>query len=293
MIDVPLRLLCLMALTVSLTSCIKENLDDCDISYSLTVRAYERGTEAELSADNITDLSLFVFNKDSRFLYKVETGIGEKSAISGPQGENLLVVTWGNLKQDHLSYNDPQPGDWLEDCFVELQERTRAESYALSPGDLFRGEITLTADDRTGDKILPVYREVGSMTVILRNLKQFSGYTDNDFYIVVRETPSRIGFDGEMAGAPAVYRPEGSFVTDAGQEVYYVPAFNMLSKILGVEIDIYHGNDLIATVSADRQRNPIIVEKDRLTNVLIDLRASVNVDVALTDWGNHYIWKEF
>ena len=67
---VPLRLLCLLAFMASFGGCIKENLDDCpnNARYSLTVRAYERGTETELGAGVVTDLSLFVSDGDSRFL---------------------------------------------------------------------------------------------------------------------------------------------------------------------------------------------------------------------------------
>ena len=58
-------------------------------------------------------------------------------------------------------------------------------------------------------------------------------------------------------------------------------------------MDIYHGDELIVTVSADSNGNPIIVEKDKLTNVLINLKALLSVNVAISDWGNNYVWKEF
>ena len=290
---VPLRLLCLLALTASLGGCIKENLDDCpnNARYRLTVRAYERGTETELGAGVVTDLSLFVFDGNLRFLYKIESAIGRKVALEATPGEELHIVAWGNLQQGHQSYTDPQPGDRLEDCFVDLQERTRAERYALSPGDLFRGELTITANNLQGDKIFPIYREVGSLAVIVKNLKFFSGYNDGDFSIIVREMHSRIGFDGVAAGTAAAFSPDGAYT--AGNDVYSVPAFNLLAEETGVQMDIYHGDELIVTVSADSNGNPIIVEKDKLTNVLINLKALLSVNVVISDWGNNYVWKEF
>ena len=292
-IDVPLRVLCLWVFTTSFAGCIKEDLDDCEDLYSLTVRAYAYESGNELEADEVTDLSLFIFDRESRFLYKVETAIGQKVAITGPKDEDLHIVAWGNLRQGHQSYTDPQPGERLADCFVELQAQTRAETYALSPGDLFRGVITLTADNRTDDKILPIYREVGSLTVTIRNLKGFTGYNDENFHIVVRETYSRIGFDGIAAGDMMTYLPDGLFTAGSGNEDNNVPAFNLLPTELGVHIDIYHGDELITTISTDREGHPITIEKGQLTNVLIELRTNLGVSIELTDWGNNYMWKEF
>ena len=291
-INVLQRVLCLLAFTTSFWGCIKEDLDDCNDRYSLTVRAYAYESGRELDADVVTDLSLFIFDRESRFLYKVETAIGQKVVVTGPKDENLYIVAWGNLRQGHQNYTDPQPGDPLADCFVELQIQTRSETYALSPGDLFRGMITLTADNRTDDKMLPIYREVGSLTVTIRNLKGFTGYNDEDFHIVVRETQSWIGFEGTAAGEKVSYLPDGSFA-EGGNANYNVPAFNLLSMKSGVNIDIYHGSERITTVSTDREAYPITIEKGQLTNVLIELRASLGVSMELTDWGNNYIWKEF
>ena len=283
-----------MALTASFVGCVKEDMDDCDIPYSLTVRAYERGTNNELSTGDVSDLTLFVFDKELRFTHKIETALGQRVDLSAKRREDLHIVAWGNLTQGRQSYTDPQVGDHLDDCFVELDARTRAVSYVHSPGDLFRGDLTIAASDLEGDKTLPIHREVGSMEIILRDLKGFSGFNDEDFHVEVRETFSAIDFRGQYTGDAVAYLPGGVFRTNAGgRQEYYVEAFNLLSNETGVYIDIYHGSDLIATASMDGQSNPLVVEKDKLTHVLIDLKAGISVSVALTDWEGDYIWKEF
>ena len=93
------------------------------------------------------------------------------------------------------------------------------------------------------------------------------------------------------AGTAAAFRPDGAYT--AGNDVYSVPAFNLLAEETGVQMDIYHHSTLLMTVSADSNGNPIIVEKDKLTNVLIDLKALLSVNVVISDWGNNYVWKEF
>lgn len=294
-INVPLRILCLLALTTWFASCIKEDLDDCDDRYSLTVRAYAYETGEELGSEEVTDLSLYVFDNNLRFLYKIETTIGQKVPVTGPKDENLHIVAWGNLEQGNQSCIDPQPGDRMDDCFVELQTQneTRAEGYTLSPGDLFRGGIVLTANDRTGDRVLPIYRTVGSLTVTIRNLQGSTGQTDGDFHIVVRGIYSRIDFDGRATGEETSYLPEGAFASGNRNDEYTVPAFKLLPEESGVEIEIYHGENLVTTVSLDGNGVPIVIEKNRLTNVLINLSTSLGVSVAITDWGSYYYWKEF
>jgi hypothetical protein len=289
---IPLRLLCLLALAASFAGCLKENMDDC---YYMTIQAFERGSDIELSIDNVKDLSLFVFDGDFRFMYKIETGIREKVTILKPKDKDLYIVAWGNLRQGAQTFAEPKPGDPMDDCFVELKSSTyaAASSYVDSPDDLFRGVISIVGDDNENHKILPVYREVGSMTITLRNLKAFTGYDDNNFSLAIRETFSMMDFSGRMMGGMIAYQPDASFVRNGGREEYYAPSFNMFSKETGVHIDIFHSGNLVATVSTDRNGNPIIVEKDKLTNVLIDLKATVNVNVELTDWGHNYAWKEF
>jgi hypothetical protein len=288
---IPLRLLCLLALAASFAGCLKENLDDC---YYMTIQACERGSDVELNIDNVKDLSLFIFDEDFRFMYKIETGIREKVTILRPKNKDLNIVGWGNLKQGAQTFAGPKPGDLLADCFVGLKPRVRASEtlYADSPDDLFRGELSIAGDDRKNDKVLLVYREVGSLTTTLRHLKAFTGYNDNNFSIADRETFSMMDFSGRMMGGMIAYQPAGSFVNNGGREEYYVPSFNMFPRETGVRIDIFHGGDLVATVSTDRSGNPLIIEKGKLTNVLIDLNASVNVSVELTDWGHNYVWKE-
>jgi hypothetical protein len=289
-----LALLCLSA-TASFTGCISDTLSDCDVPHSITVRAYVRGSNAELGADDVKDLSLFVFDGESRFMYRIETAIGERVTLYAPRGEDLHIVAWGNLKEGAQTFTEPEPGDLLIDYLVELLPLTQASGprFAGSPGDLFRGEITITSDEFRGEKILPIYREVGSMAITLRNLKAFTGYNDNNFSVAIRETYSVMDFSGRMKGGMVSYQPVGTFVNNVSRDEYQIPPFNMFPEETGVMIDIFHGDELIATISTDRSRNPIIVEKDKLTNVLIELKASVSVGVELSGWGETVTWKEF
>ena len=289
-----LRLLCCMAATIMTTGCIKDDLAGCKSSLPLTVRVYAQ-SEVELDADEVRDVSLFIFDSDSCFIQKIDTQIGERVTIDIPTGGDIHIVAWGNLSQSGKAYSQPEPGDLLKNCFIELQPTTHAATYALSPGDFFRGEITIEGNDRSGDKVLPIYREVGSMTVTVRNLKKFTGFTDDDYSIVVRETGSNIGFDGQIFGDRVAYFQEGAFVDNNGKDEYRVPAFNMLPESSGIYIDIYYGTQRIITFSSNNTGQPITIEKGKLTNVLIDLDTSAEaiVSISIGAWGDYAGEKEF
>lgn len=289
-----LRLLPVFAMAAVATGCgyFSDDLSDCEDNYAFTIRAYDY-QGVQLGRDDVKDVTLFVFDGDSRFLSKKETNINESVSLSTSPGGVLNVVAWGNLREGNQTYTDPQPGDHIDDCFVELKALTRATLYAMSPGDLFRGMITLSREQQAGNVELPIYREVGSMTVTVRGLLDPGSTNLDDYRIEVRETYSKVDFRGNPGGARVAYKPAGSFIANNGNQDYYVPIFNMLPEPSGVAIDIYHGDTLLHTVTQDSTGNIIAVNKGRLTNVLIDFSVSLSVQVAITDWGSEHLWKEF
>lgn len=291
-LNTTLRLMCMIALLATVTSCIKDDLSDCPSTFTLTVGAYDK-SETALGKKEVKDVRLYVFDSDRRFVKKIDTQIGQPVTFQAGEGKDIHIVGWGNLGGGMQECSLPNPGDHKDNCLVSLSPQADSSNYFTSPDDLFRGEITIRKEEQRGEKELPIYREVGSLTVTLRNLKTFTGYNDNDYSIVVRDTHSSIDFYGNLTGNRVAYRSDGSFVTNNGTEDYLVPAFNMIPEEKGINIDIYYGTELIRTVSEDNSGNSITIEKDRLTNVLIDLKAQVSISVLLTDWGHYQVWKEF
>ena len=295
--DALLGLLCGMAAAVAATGCIKDDLSGCAETRHLTVRAYARqGDARELGTDEVKDVKLFLFDGDGRFLRGIDTRVGERVGVDIPPGETVRVVAWGNLGQDGQSHTQPGEGDMLGGCLVGLLRDVRSPEHSLPPADLFRGDIVLADPSGAGETALPIYREVGGMAVTVRNLKAFAGFPDDDYRVVVRGTFSGIAFDGRRSGDGASYQPVGAFSPGVNNPDHLTPPFNLIpeeEEESGVTIDIYHGDRLVASVSCDGEGNPIMVEKGRLTNVLVDLRASVLATLSLTDWGNYVAWKEF
>ena len=290
--NVLLRLLCCITAAAIVTGCIKEDMDDCPQSYSLTIRAYaEPGTE--LGQDAVSSVSIFIFDNDTRFVEQINTQIGESVIVKVLPREDLHIVAWGNLAGAGQTYSQPSVGDLLANCFVELQSTTRASAYALSPGDLFRGQIAIAGSDRGGDKVLPVYPEVGSMNITVRNLHEFAGFADNNYSIIIQETCSNIGFDGHAFGDKVGYIPAGAFAATGVNPEYKIPTFNMIPENTGVSIEIYHGTGLVAVISKDNAGQPLKVEKGKTTNVLINLSRSIDVNMSISEWSSNNAQKEF
>lgn len=291
--DVSLRLMFALTWVASATGCIKEDLSDCNnASHTFTVRAYD-SSGGELSQSDVQDVALYIFNSSLCFVECIDAQIGQNVQVQIPGGEDIHIVAWGNLKGGSQKCTTPSVGDHKDVCFINLLPHTRSLNYSISPDDLFRGEITVSKEKQSGEKVLPIYRETGNMTIIVRNLKTFTGFNDDNYAVEVRETHSIIDFYGNLSGDKVAYRPAGSFLTTNNREEYDVPPFNLMPEDTGIYIDIYHNGGLVTTVSQDGNGNPITVQKGKLTNVLIDLKATLNVSVSLTAWGEREMWKEF
>ena len=287
-------LMSLLVLALSMTGCLKDDLDNCGTNHTLTVRAYDNEGTA-LSRKDVAEVVLYVFDSKLCSVEKINTHVGQTVTVNAPKGKQLHIVGWGNLSGGRQSCIDYEAGCHKDYYQVNLLPHTRAMSYSLSPDDLFRGDITLAVDGQAGstEVELPIYRETGSMAITVRGLTTFAGYPDHDYSIQVRETPSAIDFYGTLSGNRVAYRPTGSFATNALREEYYAPPFNLLPEEAGIHIDIYHGTELIATISSDNTGQPILAEKGRLTNVLIDFNVELSVNMELTPWGEEKLWKEF
>lgn len=296
------RLVCFLALVALATSCLKEDRTDCDTprTFTLTVRAYDNSGD-EVAESEVKEVRLFVFDADMCLTEYIDTQVGQSVTVVVPKGEDAHVVGWGNLVGGLQNYTSPVVGMHKSDFIVSPLPDTRAVSYAQSPDDLFMGDITIEPAEQEGEKILPIYRQMGSMTVLVRGLKQYAGFSSDDYRIIVHETPSAMDFYGKFTGSMVAYRPQGSFVTNSGEEELHAPAFNLAPTDAEMYIDIYHDTQLVASVSDNTNGSKIAVSRGELTNVLIVFTgkgtledpAVITVSVSLTGWGDEQVWKVF
>lgn len=287
-----LYLLCVSAWFI--TGCIGEDRDDCPEIYTLVVKAYDIYNR-ELFSEEVVDISLFVFDSNGVFLERVETRTHEAISIQNPTVEPVHLVAWGNVTHEYHAYSAMSPGDTKDRGFLYLLPDPRSEFLSLSPNDLFWGEIDISGKEPMGESVvLPVYRQVGSLSVTVRGLKAFTGNADDDYSVVVRGSCSVLDFFGQLSGDQVIYWPAGTYtIADDDQDEFHVPPFRLFPETGAITIDIYRGSQLITSVSENADGTSIAIQTEMQTNVLIDLKAIVSVSVSLTSWGEEHVWKEF
>lgn len=253
---------------------------------------------ANVSAEAIKDMSLYVFDDKELLLDILPIRNTESILLNYPDVPNLHCIAWCNIQDGTMSVSPLKKGDSLSDGFISLKPSlpTRAEtSFFTSPTDLFYGEFNVDNTSTSGrieEQNLTVKRMVASMNITIRGLEMLSGSNDGDYSLVVHETASRVDFKGSYGGVPASYAIASDF--EIGKD-YTVPPFNLFPTIddSGVTIDIYRNGKLLRSVSMDSNRNPIIPIVNKTLNVLLNFKLDISVEIAVTGWGEEYIWKEY
>lgn len=276
-----------------LSGCIAENTDDCYTGIPLTVKL-----PTGISPEAMKDISLYVFDDKDRLLDVFSMSNTEPVTLNHPDIPMFHCVALCNTQDGTMSVNPPQKGGSCSDGFISLKsaEPTRAEQGIFtSPTDLLYGELEIennTTSARTERQVIAVSRMTASMNITLRGLQKLTGTEDGDYSLVVRETNSRMNFDGTYGGTPASYSPP---VIPATNKDFEVSMFRLFPTVntTGLTIEIYHKGTLLKSIHADGSGTPIIPVVDKTTNLLLNFEGSVNVEIEITSWGETVVWKEY
>lgn len=286
-------ILSFMLTLLLLSGCIAENTDDCSKGIPLKVNL-----PPGISGETIKDMSLYVFDDKNLLLDILAVSTSEPVILNYPGISGLHCVTWCNTQDGTILVNPLMKGDPFSEGFISLKPavstRTGKNTYT-SPTDLFYGELNIE-NTSTPNHIeaheITVSRMVASMNITIRGLELLSENNDGDYSLIVHETASRVDFEGSFGGEPASY----AFTSDfkPGKD-YTVPPFNLFPTMgnNGLSIDIYRNGSLLRSVSVDNSHQPIIPVVGKTLNVLLNFKLDVSVEIAITGWGEEYIWKEY
>ena len=276
-----------------LSGCIAENTDDCYKGTPLTVEL-----PAGILPESMKDISLYVFDDKDKLLDVFSMSATEPVILNYPDIPMLHCVALCNTQDGTMSVSPPEKGGSCSGGFISLKpaEPTRVEQGIFtSPTDLLYGELKLennTTPAKPERQVVSVSRMTASMNITLRGLQRLTGTEDWDYSLVVRETNSRMNFDGTYGGTPASYSPPVTPGKNKDFEVYMFRLFPTLNAT-GLTIEIYHNGTLLKSVHADGSGNPIIPVVGKTMNLLLNFEGSVNVEIELTEWGETVIWKEY
>lgn len=303
--------LLIAAAMLSVWGCTKEDLTEC-LNPVLNIKAYAvvDGGEEEVDDTVISDVSLYVFDEQERFLEYIPCGIRETIALDFPQHKRLHIVSWGNSRCGNLYFPQLKVGTPMSEGFVGLFPADGASSQSAaglfssrvggdcytSPDDLFYGKTTLDVEGMTTTSqsiLLSIRRKVASCNVTMVGLQDKFKLTDEELAEVsvnVRETHSTIDFYGRFGGAGAGYRPVGG-LNDKGHHI--TPTFNLFPSVPGefMTIEIYCADTLLATIAADDSGTKLTAQEGKLLNVLVVFSNQLSVEIKTTPWGEEYVWK--
>lgn len=276
-----------------LSGCIAENTDDCYKGTPLTVEL-----PAGILPESMKDISLYVFDDKDKLLDVFSMSATEPVILNYPDIPMLHCVALCNTQDGTMSVSPPEKGGSCSGGFISLKpaEPARVEQGIFtSPTDLLYGELKLennTTPAKPERQVVSVSRMTASMNITLRGLQRLTGTEDWDYSLVVRETNSRMNFDGTYGGTPASYSPP---VTPGKNKDFEVSMFRLFPTLnaTGLTIEIYHNGTLLKSVHADGSGNPIIPVVGKTMNLLLNFEGSVNVEIELTEWGETVIWKEY
>ena len=285
---------------VALQSCGKlylEDMEDCYDGVSVALKvdpSTSRATDAEAAAEHAV---IYVFDVEGNFLERRETEVGKVEYFQHRNAGSLRVVGWINK---HLVYDVTSFGGTVlrQHGLVTLNtvRKTRTDGTHDFPTDLFYGEAALANESvpfEIEHQDIFASRSTGQATVTIRALKDYAGIRDDDFYIVTGPTASAVDFFGNFLNHDATHTPDSGF-NAAGE--YVTGNFNLMpaDDNTPMTVQIWHRTaGLIYEAAMDNSGEPIHVDSDRTTHILIDFTMGVSITIEQTLWNVSAPWKAF
>jgi hypothetical protein len=301
-----IRFALLTAVFVTLQSCDKlyqENMDDCipqieetykGVSVTLLISPSTSGAAAaEAAAENPV---IYVFDSEGNILERRETVLGRREYFTYPNEGRLTIV--GTINDGGFDVTAWASGMLRNEGLATLKKD--GEQY-LYPSDLFYGEVSLDNESVSlaeEHRELFAFRRTGMATVTVRGLQEFAGIDDDNFFIVTKNTATKMDYYGNVSDYDATYTPEGGFNL---YDEWVTGLFGTMTteNLNPMVVEIWHrdpetgAETLIYSTTTNHDGTPIYIENDRTTNILIDFRAGISIRIEMTEWNVSFPWKTF
>lgn len=286
----------LMLLAVMTTGCIRESLDACPplVTHSLTLKVVNaEGDEITGAAEDLFDeVSLYVFDKQKNFIDVVkmpsaDVVANQQIVLNYPnQPEDLYVVAWGGLNTDSTVVAQLTNASQAEDLTVMVKS---SNSVASAPNQVYFGNLTAKRLDnaQAEDQQIVIEPKVGRVRIETYGLEYVGLKTadipDDAFSYTINETQSGFDHTGSLIGDYVHYLPPASFTkVENTNNVFVAPAYNTIPRKDGNMSVVLRGEgvaskiglrsdqaDFVYTVNKDAYDEPIMVNEDKQTLVII------------------------
>ncbi|MBF0578138.1 FimB/Mfa2 family fimbrial subunit [Dysgonomonas sp. GY617] len=283
---------------LSFSACIKDDFPNCNTTLFLQINAINASGQDITASGETGEAKLYVFDQNQRLTQQMTVSVADIQNKTRIQllikGTNhFSIVVWSNLNGNQQA-DSLANGISMDQAFIQLKKNT--EGYAINPDDLFFGILNIkgsnTNTDITIENTITIQRKTALLNIMVKGLNaQFA----NDYYFIIGgTTKDAYNFKGNLVGSPIEYQQNGEFNASNTQFISSPFRVYPLADGNSLTIYIYKGDQLIATANTNDENGANIIPIVGVTtNVLIDLRASLNVNIIITNWEEVYHWFEW
>src|SRR5690554_154561 len=294
-----LLLVITLLITGLLSSCFKDDLTDCPRPFQVTIKALDADQNDITESGEVKNAILFVFDQNNELVKGFtinEAQIKGRQPINieidYPGYESLYFVAWGNA-DENIEYSNIENVRNLLDLYVKLKSQ---DGLAISPGDFFRGILTVPVEyggtENGQSHIVEINRMTSGVTITARHLKEWNSNLEGEYSFVLHESKDMYDQDGHLIGNAVSYAPSCGFATngDLSTSIFYT--FPPESG-KGVHVDILYNGKIIYTIDHDSEGHLFVPIVGRTLNIIIDFRAEISVLFEVTPWNVVYQYVNY
>lgn len=261
----------LLALAVTLSSCLKEDTSDCDdnrVALRFTFTHHDETEEAtDLFAYRVNDVDIYFFDENDRYVHSLSVAqsslAGGNTLYLDPEEGQYKIVTWGNLSDTGYGVDAPEQ---TRSGFTVSATTDRPDI-----SDLFHGSAELTVDGNSVTQEIHLIRNTHILRVHLVGVPEPTRtVSGTDYSVRVEGRNHHYDFDNNpVAPSAATYIPTYTSLTYG--EKYAVRADFKVQRLLRdqyLTLDIYNGNS--------KERTDNIIQ--RILSVYDDIETTEDLD---------------
>lgn len=275
--------------------CVNEDRDDCEYESLIYIVVETENTDFVTQLDGAT---LYLFDSNGAFLRTIPVSGADIAGnvpipITYDRDDIPWVVVWGNLSTgEHIIM--PTSLQTMENIYVSMV--SGADGYTLPADNLFYGMKRLSGESVERVVVTP---KTGTIAITVMGLADVS----SSYYFTIHSSYDHYDcFGTPIAGDVLMYIPgifEGTTLVSAQPcHLFHFPPSTTEEETLIV--NVYRINSgtgeiqLLTTVNVDMDGNPIRIEREKTTNVLIYfIMGDLRVTVEVTEWGRIHQWEHW
>lgn len=286
-----LALLCAASVIPSPSGCIRDNMDDCYCESHLYIIVE---TESVDFAGTIDRATVYLFDKNGAWYSSIvvdatDIAEGRPVPVTYNRTNPPWVAVWANAG-DATLISQPSAGAAAQSLFVSMI--ASSDGYGVPADRLFFGGKRLTG---AVEEIIAITPKTGRISVTARGLP--AGDPADRYYFTAVSPYDSYDFSGEplrgpiTVNLPAVLQGNDP-VTDQAYHLFHFPAPPPDGESLTIRLyrvgAAATDAELLAEAGEDIDGQPIVIQRERTTNVLMNVESGGQIDIYVVVGG----WEE-